>query len=139
MKIAANIFKSKETGGYYAAEVPCLGIHTQGKSLKDSIAMLEDAVTTTIGRKGFRATIKTNARKEFMLSVNQPKLMLAAIIRQARLVRGLTPEEVAKRMGQKSVTGLMRYERGEVLPSLEKLAEILVAIDPDLEPVLMIG
>jgi len=42
-------------------------------------------------------------------------------------------------MGEKSVTGYLRYEQGKVLPSLEKLSQIMVAIDPYLEPVLKIG
>lgn len=42
-------------------------------------------------------------------------------------------KEVAERMGSRSKNAYAQYEQGKILPSFDKLTQILQAIDPGLD------
>ncbi len=139
MRIEGRIFKRKETGKFWAVEVPALGVHTQGRSRKEAYEMAKDAIETVIDADGFKVNIHPLDHDFFAVTANVTKLLVAAIIKRKRLEKGFTAQQVADRMGEKSVTGYLRYEQGISLPSLEKLSDIMIAIDPSYEPVLKIA
>lgn len=139
MKIAGRLIKNSETAKFWAVEIPSLGIHTQGRSKKEAYEMAKDAIETVIDQKGFHAEVIPMDEDFFAITANDTKMLIAAIIKRQRALKGLTAAQVAHNMGEKSVTGYLRYEQGKSLPSIEKLTEIMVAIDPALEPILKIG
>ncbi len=139
MKLEVRIFKNEQTGKLWAAEVPALGIHTQGKSKKDAMEMVEDAVEGVVDNDSFRAIVEQEKNGSFTLYAADFRPLVAAVIKRSRLMKKLSAQQVATKMGEKSVNGILRYEQGRALPSMEKLSEILIAIDPSLQPVLKIG
>lgn len=139
MRIEGKIFKNAETGNYYAVEVPALGIHTQGKSKKEAYEMAKDAIETVIDVEGFQVSIQPQKDGSFAVSASDMKPLISKILKQKRSEWNLTAKEVADKMGEKSITGYLRYEQGKVLPTIEKLSDIMTAIDPSLEPILKIG
>jgi len=46
---------------------------------------------------------------------------------------------VARRLGQKSPNAYARYEQGRSVPTVEKLNELMRAIDPGIEPILKVA
>ncbi len=66
----------------------------------------------------------------FRLATDQPKFLIAAMLRTKRLEIGLSVKDVIAAMVEKSETGYRHYEKGDVAPSFEKLDEILTAMDP---------
>lgn len=139
MKIEGRVFKNKQTGKFYGVEIPALGIHTQGKSLKEAYVMAKDAIETAVDKADFNVEIFPISDSIFHVAANNPKYLIASILKAQRLERGLTAKEIVTAMGERSETGYLRYERGESSPSFEKLEKILRAMDPELEPVLKIG
>ena len=56
-----------------------------------------------------------------------------------REARHLTLMEVARRLHSKSPNAYARYEQGKSVPTVEKLNQLLKAIDPGCEPILKTG
>jgi len=135
MKIGGKLVKN---GKHYEVQIPILGIYTQGRSKKDGLAMAIDAVESLIGESDFKAEAELVDESSFLLS-GSTKYLMQALLKQMRLEHNLTARDVAERMGQKSVTGYLRYESGSSIPSIDKLEEIMLAIDPKNESFLKIG
>jgi len=75
----------------------------------------------------------------FLVSVKMTEELLALILRRLRATSGLKIMDIAKRLGSASPNSYAQYEQGKTMPSLEKLSEILEAINPKYEPMLKIG
>ena len=139
MKIDGFIFKDQRTQGMWAVEIPALGIHTQGTSRKDALEMAKDAIETVIDSEGFEVTVTFVCKNQLLIASNNTKLLLAQIFKNKRIANKLTAQQVADKMGEKSVTGYLRYEQGKSLASMDKISEIMNAINPELDPILKIG
>ena len=125
MVLLGKVFKNKETGKYWAIEIPSLEIYTQGKSKADALNMAEDAVAEMLGKNISEVTIASNKDDEFYVSCADTKAIVSAVLKARRLSAGLTMQEVADQMGEKSVTGYARYEQGTTEPGFDKLNAIL--------------
>jgi len=139
VKLQGSVFKNEKTGSYWAVVIPALGIHTQGKTKKEAYEMAKDAVETVIDKKGFSVAVQAINDSEFSITPNNPKILMAAVLKRMRIQHNMTAQSLADRLGEKSVNGVLRYEQGKSMPSLQKLSDILSAIDPSLDPVLKIG
>jgi transcriptional regulator with XRE-family HTH domain len=62
--------------------------------------------------------------------------LIRLLLQRRREMSGLSLGEVAQRLGAKSRNAYARYERGQAVPSLEKLDELLRAVSPGSEFVL---
>jgi len=136
MRIEGDIFKNEETGRYWAVVIPALGIHTQGTSKKDALAMAKDAVETVVGDAGVTVA---STKDGFTVSCADQRMLFAAILKRQRALAGLSAATVARRIGQRSETGVLRYEQGRTKISFEKFSEIISAVNPALDPILKIG
>jgi predicted RNase H-like HicB family nuclease len=126
-------FEGKLTrdGKWWLAEIPLLDAMTQGKSRKEALEMIADWVETMIDRRGFRAEVHPRGKKDFELSGSSPAALTALLLRRRREAAGASLRDVAMRLGASSRNAYARYERGEAVPSLEKLDELLKAAAPD--------
>ncbi len=127
MRFAGQLVKS---GKWYAAEVPVLGIDTQGKSKANAYAMVKDAIESLVNKKGFAVTIYPGKGEYFEVSANDQAAWVAFLLRRQRMVHGLSLADVAARLGAKSRNAYARYEQGESVPSADKLMQLLVALEP---------
>jgi hypothetical protein len=130
----------KDAGSkYWLIEVPLLDVMTQGTSKKDAYCMITDAVEGLANRKGFCVDVRPLGSETFTIGSNVDNVMIALMLKRQREAHRLTLMEVARRLGQKSPNAYARYERGESLPTVEKLNKLMKAIDPAFEPILKIA
>lgn len=132
---------SGKANRYWHIEVPVLGISTQGKSKQHALRMIGDAIELSIDKKGFRVDIQltSTSENEFTVGANDPRILVAFMLRQQRSLHGLTLKEVSSRLKISSPNAYARYEQGKSVPTLDKLTELLHAIDPEREAILKIA
>lgn len=127
-------------GKDWVISVPSLEITTQGRSKRDALRMMADAVECHADKKGFRvrtallekAQGKQNRVKTaiFVLSCNDPSELVALFLRRQRQVNRLTIRQVAHRLGYASPSAYAQYESGKHIPGLEKISRFISAMNP---------
>ena len=137
MRVEGILEKSKND---WSASIPLLFIYTQGKSKKNALKMIKDAVECLVEHKQFKITVHSQSHSLiFYIQANNESQLMAFILRQQRLYHGLSIRDVTARLGLKSPTAYSRYEKGKINPGLEKFSKMLQAIDADLELILKAG
>ena len=127
MRFEGRVFK---VGRRWAIEVPILGVATQGWSKKDALAMIADAIEALVNKPGFRANVFRGSGGHFEVGASDDAALTALLLRRRRQAAGLTLAEVADRLGARSLNGYARYEQGRTVPSVQKLSELLSAVSP---------
>lgn len=117
-------------GRWWLAEIPLLDAMSQGRTRKEAIEMIVDWVETMVNRPGFRAEAHPRGKSEFELSGSSAAALIALLLRRRREAAGASLRDVASRLGASSRNAYARYERGDAVPSLEKLDELLKAAAP---------
>ena len=127
MRLEGRIWKD---GKHWLVEVPALDAMTQGRTRRDACTMLADLVETMADRPEFEARVYPGSGDRLELESNDPRLLVALLLRRQREKRGVTLAEAARRLGQKSRNAYARYEQGRSIPTVEKLEELLAAVAP---------
>ena len=136
MRFAGRVTKD---GKYWAIEVPILRVYTQGLSKKDAYFMIADAIEMLVDKEGFKVDVYPGKGEYFEVGSKDTAALAALLLREQRTKRGLTLEEVAKRLGAKSNNAYARYEQRRSTPTIEKLSELLMALSPDNDFVLSLS
>jgi predicted RNase H-like HicB family nuclease len=125
-------FEGKVTrdGKWWLAEIPLLNAMTQGRSKKEALEMVADWLETMIGRKDFRATIFPTGKTRFEVAGSDVAAMTALLLRRRRAASGTSLRDIASRLGSSSRNSYSRYERGDAIPTVEKLDALLKATSP---------
>src|SRR5436305_9470215 len=125
-------FEGKLTrdGRFWLAEIPLLDGMTQGRTRKEAFEMIADWLETMVDRPGFRARVHARGKNEFEVSGSDAAAMTALMLRRIRQASGTSLAEVASRLGAASRNAYARYERGDAVPSVDKLDELLKAASP---------
>ncbi|MGZ5442928.1 MAG: helix-turn-helix domain-containing protein [Thermoanaerobaculia bacterium] len=118
-------------GRFWLAEIPLLDAMTQGRSRTEALTMIADWLETMVNRHDFKAEVHPRGRSEFEVSGNDVPAMTALLLRRRREASGASLRDVATRLGASSRNAYARYERGEVVPTIEKLDALLKATAPD--------
>jgi helix-turn-helix protein len=118
-------------GRFWLAEIPLLEATTQGRTKAEALEMIGDWLETMVNRKGFRTRVFATGKKSFEVSGNDAAAMTALLLRRRREASGASLRDVASRMGASSRNAYARYERGDVVPTLDKLDSLLKATSPD--------
>ena len=138
MRFEGRVWKDRGSK-YWLAEVPLLDVMTQGTSKSKAYEMIADAIQSLINKKGFRADVRSLGGECFTVGANQETALMALMLKRQREAHRLTLQEVASRLGQKSANAYARYEQGKSVPTVEKLNQLMRAIDPNFEPVLKVA
>lgn len=117
-------------GRFWLAEIPLLDAMTQGRTRKEALALIADWVETMVNRRGFRAKVHPTQKDRFEIAGTDPTAMTALLLRRRRQASGASLREMAARLGAKSRNAYARYERGETVPTMEKLDALLKATAP---------
>jgi|SRR6266849_5744763 len=130
-------FEGKLTrdGRFWLAEVPLFNAMTQGRTRKEALSMIADWFETMIDLRGFRAEVQSVANT-FEIAGSDTAAMIALLLRRRRQAIGASLSEIASRLGVASRNAYARYERGDAVPTVEKLDELLKATAPGAELVL---
>ncbi len=134
MRFEGRVFK---VGRHWAVEVPILGVASQGRTRSDALVMIADAVEMLVDRKGFQVTVFVGDGDRLEIGASDQAALTALLLRRARLNAGLSLAEVATRLGARSLNAYARYEQGRATPSVEKLSQLLSAVIPGRDFVLV--
>lgn len=121
----------KKDGKVWLVEIPAFDALTQGRTKREAFEMAKDLIETMANVEGFRATVYPTGRETFEVGANRVAVFLALLLRRQRERHGLTLQEAAERLGQRSRNAYARYEQGRAMPTVEKLEQLLEAIAPD--------
>ncbi|MCL4513318.1 MAG: helix-turn-helix transcriptional regulator [Candidatus Eremiobacteraeota bacterium] len=138
MRFEGRVWKDKRSK-YWLIEVPLLDVMTQAASKKNAYRMITDAIEALIGRKGFKANVRPCSGSRFTIGANQEGTLFAMMLKRQREAHNLTLLEMAHRLDSKSPNAYARYEQGRSIPTIEKLNQLMKAIDPNLEPTFKAG
>jgi DNA-binding XRE family transcriptional regulator len=133
MRFSGRIYKE---GAYWLAEVPLFEAMTQGRTRQEGLEMIEDWFSSMVDRNGFRVQALPVGDHHFEIVASDLEPMIALLLQRQRQQSGLSLADVAQRLGAKSRNAYARYERGDSLPTVTKLDELLRAISPDRDFVL---
>jgi predicted RNase H-like HicB family nuclease len=117
-------------GRFWLAEIPLLDAMTQGRTRKEALEMIADWLEAMVNRSGFHARVHPRGKLEFEVSGSDAAAMTALLLRRRREASGSSLRDVASRLGASSRNAYARYERGEAVPTLEKLDALLKAASP---------
>jgi hypothetical protein len=92
--------------------------------------MIADWPETMIDRKGFHASVFARGKAEFEIAGSDAAAMTALLLRRRRDASGKSLREMASRLGSSSRNSYARYERGDAVPTVEKLDALLKAASP---------
>jgi predicted RNase H-like HicB family nuclease len=118
-------------GGLWLVEVPALDLMTQGRTRREALAMIADAIEGFANKRGFRAEVHPGPDDKFEVGSADAAALTALFLRRRRQASGLTLAEVAKRLGARSHNAYARYEQGRSVPTVEKLVELLAIVDAE--------
>lgn len=125
------MFKGRywKEGRFWIIEVPALNIITQGKTKKDALEMIADAIESLVNIKGFKAGVKETGKHEFLISSSPINPLIALFFKRQRLKKGLTIDDMRNRLHTKSRNEYYQYEQGKSAPGIEKILKILKALE----------
>ena len=138
MKLEGNIWRSRSSRSWLA-EVRDLDLVTQGRSRKDAVAMLQDAVEVLAEDEAFRIVVELDATGRCTGGSNSDARLIALMLKRLRGREGLSVREVARRLGSASPNAYAQYETGRVAPSIDTLTRLLAALNPRFEAVLRVA
>jgi predicted RNase H-like HicB family nuclease len=118
-------------GRFWLAEIPLLNAMTQGKTRSEALHMIGDWLETMIDKKAFRARVFPTGKTSFEVSGSDAAAMTALLLRRRRQASGSSLRDVASRLGESSRNAYARYERGDAVPTVEKLDALLKAAEPE--------
>ena len=125
MRFEGRVWKDDK---FWLVEVPMLDLMTQGRSRKEALAMVVDAIASLAHQKGFRAQVYRVEGE--LIEVGSPDIavLTALLLRRQREAQGLSLADVSKRLGQTSRNAYARYERGLAVPTIDKLQRLLSVV-----------
>ena len=134
MEMEGKIWKD---GKFWLVEVPALDAMTQGKTRKETLAMVEDLIFEMAKSyfedeidKDFYITVIDYKKNIVGITASNNKLFLALSLRRQREKSGSTVREASERLGSKSPNAYAQYERGKTSISVDKYEELLIAANP---------
>jgi predicted RNase H-like HicB family nuclease len=143
MELEGKVWKDPNSS-WWLIEIFFLEVTTQGKTRKNALDMIKDAVLELLKDsykdlidKNFYLTVTLYENGVIGLGASDDKLLLALALKRQRLRSGSTIRDVSKRLKSNSANAYARYERAEVRPSLEKYAKLLKAANPNRRPLLL--
>lgn len=119
------IGKITKDGKFWLAEVEGLDIMTQGKTRKDALMMIKDAIELVADVKGFSVTVKDLGDNLFSIEPSDEKVLYGLSIKRLRSKMHIAREDLAEALEQTSTTTIARYERYESKPKTEQYSRML--------------
>lgn len=89
--------------------------------------MIGDWLETMVNRKDFTVRVYPTGKESFEISGSDAAAMTALLLKRRREASGASLRDVAERLGGSSRNAYARYERGEAVPTVEKLDALLKA------------
>ena len=129
----------RRDGKWWAVEVPLLNLFTQGRTRKEAFEMVVDAARLLADDESLEIDLFSMGGESFELGSDDKAAFYGLLLRRQRQAHGLSLRDVAERMGMKSRNAYARYEQGRAVPTIQKFAELLKAVNPKVELVVRAG
>ncbi len=129
----------RRDGKWWAVEVPLLNLFTQGRTKKEAFEMVVDAVRLLADDDSLEIDLFRTGGDSFELGSDDKAAFYGLLLRRQRQAHGLSLRDVAERMGMKSRNAYARYEQGRAVPTIQKFADLLKAVNPKVELVVRAG
>lgn len=143
MELEGKVWKDPDSS-WWLVEVSFLDVMTQGRTRKEALEMIKDAVMVLLKDsyedflgKQFHLTVNLYEDGVIGLGATDDKLLFALGLKRQRLRSGSSIRDVSRRLKSKSPNAYARYERAQARPSIEKYAELLHAANPGRRPLLV--
>ena len=134
MELEGKIWKD---GKFWLVEVPFLDVMTQGKTEKEALMMIKDAILELVvsyfPEKLLRDfdVVVTNYKEGIIgVSTTNNKLLSAFSLIRQREISGVTVREASEKLGSKSPNAYAQYEKGTTNVTLDKFEKLLYAVNP---------
>ncbi|MDE2060386.1 MAG: helix-turn-helix domain-containing protein [candidate division NC10 bacterium] len=134
MRFEGRVFR---VGRHWAVEVPILDVVSQGRTKKEALKMIADAVESLVNRPGFTLKVFPGTGEHFEVTSEDQPTLSAFLLRRVRQRAGLSLAQVAERLGATSINAYARYEQGRSVPTIQKLSELFAAVMPHRDLVLV--
>ena len=121
----------RREGSWWLVEVPLFEAATQGRTRHEALEMIEDWFVTMIDESEFSVVSHLRGEDGVEIGCSDLRPMISLLLRRQRQRSGLTLAEVAERVGVNSRNAYSRYERGDSVPTVEKLDLLLRAVAAD--------
>jgi hypothetical protein len=128
MRFGGRVWKD---GGLWLVEVPALDLLTQGRTRREALEMIADAIEGFVDKREFKVDVHTGPNDTIEVGSIDSAALTALFLRRRRQASGLTLAEVAARLGARSHNAYARYEQGRSVPTVEKLIELLSIVDAE--------
>lgn len=133
MEFEGRVWKE---GKQWLVEITSLDLMTQGKTRKEALFMIEDAIKELIRCyfKSSKVKIKLISYEKdvIAISASDSKILLALSLRRLREKENLTIRDMVIRLKFKSPNSYFQYETGKVNISFEQHEKLLLAINPSM-------
>ena len=126
MRFSGRVYKD---GGFWLAEIPILDAMTQGHTKKEAFEMAVDMIKSMVNKKDFRVELYKGKNGDFEIGSSDSRHLISLLLQRKRELSGLSLSQVAAKLGFSSRNSYARYERGQTVPTIGKLAELLKAVD----------
>ncbi len=133
MRFSGKIYKDDN---FWLAEIPILDLMTQGETKQVAYEMVADMVESMVNRDGFKVTVYKGDSDTFEIGSTDSKFLVSLLLQRKREVSGLSLSQVSNRLGMSSHNSYARYEKGNAVPSIEKLNALFNAVSPDRDMVI---
>ncbi len=128
MRFQGRIYKD---AGVWLVEVPVFDALTQGRTRVEAFEMIKDWFVSMVDKPGFAVEVHSGKSDDFEIGSDDLRSMIGLLLQRRRQQSGLSLGEAAQRLGAKSRNAYARYERGESLPTMVKLDQLLKAVSRD--------
>jgi len=125
MRFAGRVLKANK---HWAVEVPILELVSQGRSKKEALDMIADAVESLANRRGFKLQVFPGTGDYSEVGSEALATLTALLLRRARRRSGLSLSEVAVRLGIASINAYARYEQSRSILTVQKLSRLFDAV-----------
>jgi predicted RNase H-like HicB family nuclease len=143
MELEGRVWKDDKSS-WWLIEVFFLDLMTQGRTRKEALMMIQDAIMELLKdsyehllTKNFEISVSLYEDGVVGVGASDDKLLFALGLKRQREKSGSSIRDVAKRLNSKSPNAYARYERALVRPSLEKCDQLLRAANPHRRPLLV--
>lgn len=116
---------------YWSIGIPLLHIYTQGRSKKNALEMIKEAVESAVDVKGFTVEVEILTENSIAITSTDFTRLIGFMLRQQRQNKQMSLRQAAKKLGSDSPNEFSRYEQSKSSTSLEKLAQLMSALNDD--------
>ena len=129
MRLVGNYYKE---GNFWLCDLPFIQLMDQGRTKKECLSMMKDAIEILINDKDFKCEVIDIGDGKFAIVTSQVKTLAAFVVRRLREAQGFTIREAGALLGMKSHTEYARHESGKVAMNMEtfnRYVEVLSSKD----------